>query len=136
MTYFQGLFQNTSPTDFSHFIVLPHLQQLQLESFPWIRTMFLKFQWAIKKEIISRIPVLILDTLLCFLAQSLVVFDSLQLQPTRPLCPWDSPGKHTGVGCHAFLQGIFRTQWLNPCLWSPALAGGFFTTSTSWGAPK
>ena len=26
------------------------------------------------------------------------------------LCPWDSPGKNTGVGCHAFLQGILRTQ--------------------------
>ena len=22
------------------------------------------------------------------------------LQPTRLLCPWDSPGKNTGVGCH------------------------------------
>ena len=29
------------------------------------------------------------------------------LQPTRLLCPWDSPGKNTGVGRHAFLQGIF-----------------------------
>ena len=26
------------------------------------------------------------------------------------LCPWDSPGKNTGVGCHALLQGIFLTQ--------------------------
>ena len=26
------------------------------------------------------------------------------------LCPWDSPGKNTGVGCHALLQGIFTTQ--------------------------
>ena len=25
----------------------------------------------------------------------------------------DSPGKNTGVGCHAFLQGIFPTQGLN-----------------------
>ena len=25
----------------------------------------------------------------------------------------DSPGKNTGVGCHALLQGIFRTQELN-----------------------
>ena len=25
-------------------------------------------------------------------------------------CPWDSPGKNTGVGCHALLQGIFPTQ--------------------------
>ena len=29
------------------------------------------------------------------------------------LCPWDSPGKDTGEGCHALLQGIFPTQGLN-----------------------
>ena len=28
----------------------------------------------------------------------------------------DSPGKHTGVGCHALLQGIFPTQGSNPGL--------------------
>ena len=36
-----------------------------------------------------------------------VVSDSLQLhgpQPTRLLCPWDFPGKSTGVGCHCLLQ--------------------------------
>ena len=27
----------------------------------------------------------------------------------RLLCPWDSPGKNTGVGCHFLLQGIFLT---------------------------
>ena len=27
------------------------------------------------------------------------------LQPARLLCPWDPPGKNTGVGCHALLQG-------------------------------
>ena len=32
------------------------------------------------------------------------------------LCPWDSPGQNTGVGCHALLQGIFLTQKLTPCL--------------------
>ena len=26
------------------------------------------------------------------------------LQPSRLLCPWDSPGKNTGVGCHFLLQ--------------------------------
>ena len=36
--------------------------------------------------------------------------------PTRLLCPWDSPGKNTGVGCHALLQGIFPAQGSNPCL--------------------
>ena len=29
------------------------------------------------------------------------------------LCPWNSPGKKTGVGCHAVLQGIFLTQGSN-----------------------
>ena len=55
------------------------------------------------------------------------------LQPTRLLCPWDSPGKNTGVGCRALLQGIFPTQGSNPrlvCLlhWQ----AGSFTTSTTW----
>ena len=36
--------------------------------------------------------------------------------PTRLLCPWDSPGKNTGVGCHSLLQGIFLTQGFNPHL--------------------
>ena len=27
-----------------------------------------------------------------------------RLPPTRLLCPWDSPGKNTGVGCHVLLQ--------------------------------
>ena len=35
------------------------------------------------------------------------------LQPTRLLCPWDSLGKNTGVGCHALLQGIFPIQRSN-----------------------
>jgi len=28
----------------------------------------------------------------------------------------DSPGKNTGVGCHALLQGLLPTQGLNPGL--------------------
>ena len=30
--------------------------------------------------------------------------------------PWTTPGKNTGVGCHALLQGIFLTQESNPGL--------------------
>ena len=36
-----------------------------------------------------------------------VVSDSVRphrRQPTRLLCPWDFPGKSTGVGCHCLLQ--------------------------------
>ena len=40
-----------------------------------------------------------------------IVSDSLQ--PARILCPWNSPGKNIGVGCHSLLQGIFRTQGSN-----------------------
>ena len=32
------------------------------------------------------------------------------------LCPWDFPGKSTGVGCHFLLQRIFPTQGSNPGL--------------------
>ena len=33
--------------------------------------------------------------------------------PTSLLCPWDSPGKNTGVDCHALHQDIFPTQGRN-----------------------
>ena len=48
-----------------------------------------------------------------------VVSDSLRphgLWPARLLCPWDSPGKNTGEGCHFLLQGIFSTRGSNPHL--------------------
>ena len=49
----------------------------------------------------------------CSLLSRSVTSDSVWprgLQPTRLVCPWDSPGKNTGVGCHALLQGIFPTR--------------------------
>ena len=41
---------------------------------------------------------------------------SYGLGPTRLLCPWDSPDKDNGVGCHALLQEIFLPQGSNPYL--------------------
>ena len=70
------------------------------------------------------------------LLQSLSHVQLFELLPARVFCPWDSPGKNTGVGCHALLQGIFLTQGSKPCLVSPALAGRFFTTRTTWEAHK
>ena len=32
-----------------------------------------------------------------------------ELLPIRLLCPWDFPGKNTGVGIHSLLQRIFST---------------------------
>ena len=40
-----------------------------------------------------------------------VMSNSLQLHglyPTRLLCPWNSPGKNTGVGCHILLQQLMK----------------------------
>ena len=48
-----------------------------------------------------------------------VVSDSLRphgLEPSRLLCPKESSGKDTEVGCRSLLQGIFPNQGLNPSL--------------------
>ena len=48
----------------------------------------------------------------------------------------DSPGKDTGVGCHALLQRGLPNPGIQPVvLRSPALAGGFFTTNHHLGSP-
>ena len=50
----------------------------------------------------------VIKVLLLLLSRS-VVSDSVwphRRQPTRLLCPCDSPGKNTGVGCHFLLQCI------------------------------
>ena len=54
----------------------------------------------------------------CVLSDSSCVqfFMTYGLLPARLLCPWDSPGKNTRVGCHALLQGIFPTQESNSYL--------------------
>ena len=48
------------------------------------------------------------------------------------LCPWNSPGKNTGVGFHFLFQGIFLTQGLNrgsPTLHADSLSA---TRETLW----
>ena len=45
--------------------------------------------------------------------------------PSRLLCPWDSPGKNTALGCHFLLQG---SSHLRDQTCVSSLAGGFFTT--------
>ena len=48
----------------------------------------------------------------CWVAQSCPTLCQ-GLQPSRLLCPWDSPEKNTGVGCHSLLHAIFLTQGSN-----------------------
>ena len=42
--------------------------------------------------------------------------DPMDYSPPGPSVHGDSPGKNTGVGCHAPFQGIFPTQGSNPRL--------------------
>ena len=51
------------------------------------------------------------DVLSCF--RRVQLFVPQWIIATRLLCPWDSPGKNTGVGCNVLLQGLFLTQGLN-----------------------
>ena len=54
------------------------------------------------------------------------------LEPANLLCPWNSPGKNTGVDCQALLQGIFPTQRLNPVRFFTILA----TREVHWGPQR
>ena len=50
------------------------------------------------------------------LQSRLTLCNPVDCSPPGSLCPWDSPCKNTGMGCHALLQGIFLTQGSNPGL--------------------
>ena len=53
-------------------------------------------------------------TVLCLVAQMCpTLCDHMDCSPPGSSIHGDSPGKTTGVGCHALLQGIFRTQGSN-----------------------
>ena len=47
------------------------------------------------------------------------LFATLWIQPAGILCPWDSPGKDSGVGCYSLLQGVFLTLGPNLSLLCP-----------------
>ena len=56
-----------------------------------------------------------------------VVSDSVRphgLQPTSLLCPWDFPGKHTGVGCHCLLRYV--------CKFFTNICCNFFTAKSNF----
>ena len=66
-------------------------------------------------------------------AQSrLTLCDPWPMWPTRVLCPWNSPGKNTGVGCYSLLQGIFPTHGLNLGLWSEPAGKPIYSIAASF----
>ena len=52
----------------------------------------------------------------CSIAQLCPTLRPHGLYSTRLPCPWDFPGKNTGLHCHSLLQWIFSTQGSNPGL--------------------
>ena len=52
---------------------------------------------------------------------------SRRLQPTRLLCPWDMPGKNTGMGCHCLLLWMWELDYKESsvlkywCFWTVVL---------------
>ena len=49
----------------------------------------------------------------CLVTQSCPTLVTAWTVARHAVCPWDFPGRNTGVGCHFLLQGIFLTQGLN-----------------------
>ena len=65
---------------------------LQARTLEWVAISFSNaWKWKVKVKSLSRVRLLA----------------TRGLQPTRLLCPWDFPGKSTGVGCHCLLQLTF-----------------------------
>ena len=57
------------------------------------------------------------NAVLCLVThQCPTLCDPMDCSPPGSSVHGDSPGKNTGVGCHALLQGIFPTQGSNPHL--------------------
>ena len=55
-----------------------------------------------------------INSVLCLVIQSCVTLcHFMDCSPPGSSVHGDSPGKKTGVGCHALLQGILPTQGLN-----------------------
>ena len=80
----------------------------------WLRQSYLYSLW----DILNSYYWLIIGLSRWVCAQLLLLCLTLcdPKDPTRLLCPWDSPGQNTGMGCHALLQGIFPTWGSNPHL--------------------
>ena len=68
-----------------------------------------------------------------FLQSCPTLCDPMDCSPSGSSVHGDSPGKNTGLCCHALLPGIFPIQGSNLYILNPpALAGRFFTMGTTW----
>ena len=85
---------------------------------PWL---YSSVSWFIIYESLNKICILLgvytLHAVLCLVAQlCLTLCNPMDCNLPGSSVYGDSPGKNTGVGCHACFQGIFPTQGSNPGL--------------------
>ena len=62
---------------------------------------------------ISKSVIVIYHAVLCLVAQLCLTLWTPWTVAAILLCPWNSAGKNTGMGCYFLLQGIFPNQELN-----------------------
>ena len=113
-----------SPGDLPNPQIEPALQTDALPSEPLDKPythththFFIFFSIMVYHTILNIVPCAIQ----CMCAKSfscVQLYDLMDHSPPGSSVHGDSPGKNTGVECHALLQGIFLTQRLNPCLLS------------------
>ena len=83
----------------------------------------LQFSWLLlSSSVSSSVSIECACDMPCLVAQScLTLCNPMDCSPPGSFVHGDSPGKNTGMGCLAFLQGIFPTHGLNPglphCRW-------------------
>ena len=71
----------------------------------------------VQTHIHTYLSIFIMEYYCCLAAKSYpTLLQPHRLSPVSLLCPWDFPGKNTGVGCHFLLQRILLTQRSNLCL--------------------
>ena len=89
-------------------------QGMMLLEAAWIENFELKSDW---EELLSEceevLEILPLSYCVWKLFSCVWLFATPWTVTPRLLCPWNSPGKNTGVGCHFLLQGIFPTWGWN-----------------------
>ena len=105
--------QISSFSGFQVLVIFIICASLSFETFVWF------YYWFPYKICIKGWYSIPLDKIcvLCLVTQSCpTLWASMDCSPPGSSVHGESPGKHTGVGCHALLQGIFPTQGWNPGL--------------------
>ena len=78
---------------------------------PWASTVYLNYFVTCILQLNFCSFLMVLHNTLAYSVDKLcLTLWPFELYPSKFLCPWDLPGKNTGVDCHFLLQGVFPSQ--------------------------